>query len=389
MITFEVADVEVAKGERKRDVKSVQDAIRDLTSTDLWSKKGVIVEACNAVNTDKLIGRLTPTMPNARSLEWYTTEKQKQTYIDRIMNAHDDHGSINGFLRAAYTAFAEHLPLTLSPDHIWIAIAQGFAHHVNDNSDKLRKAFVAHEDKKRINIQRDHFVKGSKDNDWQEALSEFSNQIADHIGKKHELLVSNFSTTNIVERAVSEIVLMDTLQTYFEYMAHTCCGIPSITLLGTTEDWEQIRIRAEVLVEFDCFPWVRNLGTVLHQFVRASKNDIDKNFWSSFYNYDGRSGGPYITGAINVFFPYLTIGKGAKTLNPNAWEDISQKRRQTWGGGPTLDKFPRGLSKVPFIWNYYNQELPYNLFGGFVGVKQDEATRGLEPVLGWGVAEEQ
>jgi hypothetical protein len=39
---------------------------------------------------------------------------------------------------AVHVAFSQHRPLTLSPDDIWLVIAQGFGHHVAENAAALR-----------------------------------------------------------------------------------------------------------------------------------------------------------------------------------------------------------------------------------------------------------
>ena len=51
---------------------------------------------------------------------------------------------------AAVTAFAQHSPLTLSPDHIWVEICHAFAKHVDKNALILRKNYVQHEGKKSL-----------------------------------------------------------------------------------------------------------------------------------------------------------------------------------------------------------------------------------------------
>ena len=48
------------------------------------------------------------------------------------------HVSKNGFLVACVTAFAQHLPLGLSPDHIWALITYVFAKHVDNHAEELR-----------------------------------------------------------------------------------------------------------------------------------------------------------------------------------------------------------------------------------------------------------
>src|SRR5262249_21944116 len=133
---------------------------------------------------------------------------------------------------ALHAAFSSHRPVTLSPDIIWLTLCQGFAHHINMNAETLRRRLVSHEGKLRLAVRRDGFVKGSPENDWPGVFAEFSEAIRAHIGDAHGLIVANFSTTGPVERAASEVVLLDSMQAFFSYEVHTICGIPSITLEG-------------------------------------------------------------------------------------------------------------------------------------------------------------
>jgi hypothetical protein len=292
--------------------------------------------------------------------------------------------AMHGFLRATTEAFKGHYPLILSPDNVWLCIAQGFAAHVNVHAEKLRKQFVQHEGKIELEIERHGFRKGAHDNDWQGAFKEFSDKISEHIGKKRDLLVCDFSTTGPVEKAASELVLMDTLKSYFDFSVLTLCGIPEITLLGERSDWESILERAQVLAEYGCEEWIRSLTSVLKTFVEAFDGKADPKIWESFYKYEDESGGPNITGFINAFFPYLIEDQ------PNdyalGWD---QKRVQEREGGPTTQAFPSGLSVVPFKWKYYEEELPMQFVGGFVGAHHawDSWTFAIQPAIGWGVAD--
>jgi len=45
----------------------------------------------------------------------------------------------SGFLAASLTAFAQHLPLSISPDHIWAVLSYAFAKHVDAHAEELRK----------------------------------------------------------------------------------------------------------------------------------------------------------------------------------------------------------------------------------------------------------
>jgi len=57
-------------------------------------------------------------------------------------------------------AHAYHIPLCLSPDHIWTLIIQGFGEHMNLHHKKLRKQFVNFDGKKELLVEIDTFVKG-------------------------------------------------------------------------------------------------------------------------------------------------------------------------------------------------------------------------------------
>ena len=127
-----------------------------------------------------------------------------------------------------------HRPIVLSPDMIWLLIAQGFAIHVNEHAEEMRNHFVSHEGKKKLVVRRDGFIKGSLENPWENVFDEFSTHIRREIGKtNHELIVSQFSTTGVIEKAVNEVVLMDSMKAYFKYIVYTRCGIPEVRLEGT------------------------------------------------------------------------------------------------------------------------------------------------------------
>jgi hypothetical protein len=285
-------------------------------------------------------------------------------------------------MEAVHTAFAEHYPLVLSPDDVWLCLAQGFALHVEANAQSLRSRFVGHEGKLTLRVRRDAFVKGSPDNDWQGCFAEWSDAIAAHIGKKRALVVADFSTTGPIERAASEVVLLSAMKNYFDFMLVTKCGIPELTLLGTVADWQAIRRRAEVFAELDLADWVRVLLPVLDQFVTAATGARDRAFWKSIYKVNDESGGPYVTGWINVLFPYLQGRSGEGGIVQNraafAWPDEG-------GTSPTLGTFPRGLSCVPLSWEYLETVFPMTLLAGFVGISQDRHTRAVRPAIGWAV----
>ncbi|XP_070532260.1 uncharacterized protein [Ptychodera flava] len=306
-------------------------------------------------------------------------ESSYQTNVNIVSS-----GGLHGLVQAVDLAYDNHYPLVLSPDMIWLCITQGLAIHINENSERLREKFVSHSGKKEIKVRRDDFVKGLATNPWPEVFGEFSEKIKDEIGATiYDLITPNFSTTGPMEKAVGDIALIDAMQSYFTYTFITLCGIPSITLEGTKEDWIAVRDKVEQLEQYDLKWWTKELLPVLDQFVNASSGTINREFWSDIYKIDDNSGGPYITGWIITLFPYLQkYGSFAQNEYVDKWSV-----REIFFG-VTTDRFPSGLSKAPFVWEYFEQKFEMQFIGGFMAVSQDHETLALRPELGWAVVED-
>ena len=308
----------------------------------------------------------------------------------RLVCASDAHA----LAQAAHDAFYRHHPLVLSPDAVWFCLAQGFAHHIALNAEALRKRFVRHEGKKKLVVERADFVLG-RPNPWPEAFAAFSEQIAEHVGRLRDLVVADFSTTGAVERAASEVLLMDAFQPYFEYEMSVGCGIPSITLLGTVEDWKSVRRRAAMLSEFRLEAWTRALLPVLDQVVRTAEGQVDAEFWRSFFRYESGSGPSELTGWILVLFPYIKGPKDRLMPSPyvKRWEKAlraAEKRKPQpffKPEGPSLGEIPSSLASAPVrcVDARDNSSHLLRFVAGLFGVVQDPVTGALGPEFGWGV----
>lgn len=295
----------------------------------------------------------------------------------------------NQLVEAVGWAFAKHYPLVLSPDAIWLTVAQGLANHINRHAEDIRKRFVAHEGKAQIVIRRDSFIKGAQDNDWEGAFSEFSNKIKGHIGDaNHTMIVADFSTTGAMERAASEVVLMDAMQSYFEYGMMTACGIPNIELTGTAEDWERLRDKVNGWTfegAADLSWWTTPLKRVLDGFIAAAKGKVDRSWWESIYkeNSDYGSGAiSKVSGWINWLFPYTNDFQKKLTRNPKVGVSGME-----YGDGLQESDFPGSLSKVPFEWNYQGNIFDMELVAGVSAVAQDSVSCAIRPNIGWAVRE--
>ena len=80
------------------------------------------------------------------------------------------------FFQTVVRAYAEHRPLALSPDMIWVLISQGFARYVNAHAEELRDQFVDHDGKIHLVVKSEKDLL-SEDVDWAHIMSDFTGQI--------------------------------------------------------------------------------------------------------------------------------------------------------------------------------------------------------------------
>lgn len=344
-----------------------------------------------AVSDVKMATKRCGVLDRAQSLTSLLQGRVEQMWLSdaRLVSCNTMHPLV----QMAHDAFYEHRAIVLSPDAIWFCLAQGFAHHVNLNAERLRKRFVRHEGKLKLVVERPDFVLGQL-NPWPEAFAAFSDQIGQHVGKLHDLVVGEFSTTGPIERAASEVVLMEGFQGYFEYEMMCGCGIPSITLQGTPGDWRSVRERAAVLSEFDLEPWTRGLLPVLDRIIQTAEGVDDPEFWQSFFHYESGSMGSELNGWIQVLFPYLKDWRtGALTANLDLveWERRYQLATTTdWRNkrmtGPTIGSIPSGLASAPVKVTDVRSGATHLLrfVAGMFDVIEDNAGA-LAPEFGWAV----
>lgn len=307
----------------------------------------------------------------------------------------DDHA----LLTAMRISFYDHMPLRLSPDAIWITIARGFALHVNQNAEALRHRFVCHEGKQKIMVLRPDFALG-KDNPWPEVFAEFSEEIAAQTDGLATLVQADFSTTGPGEQVVSHLMAMETFKAYFEYIACMGCGIPSITLSGTVEDWQSLRRKAQQFADYGLKDWIEALDPVLAQFELAKSGKPDIEFWKSMFRYHSGSGPAVMTGWANVLFPYVKTAPEKLCRNPHLkdWKsrletDDRQHSRERWRNpqGVGLSAIPSSFTSVPLtvISEPQRFETKMRLVGGLMGVTQDDDTLAVEPECGWALIYEE
>ncbi len=290
-------------------------------------------------------------------------------------------------IAALHIAFAQHRPIVISPDMIWLMIIQGAGILIHENNEKLQNAIVVFDSIKQISIRRDDFIKGNENNDWTSVFPQFSDSIQKYMSDSmYDLFTPSFSTTTIIEKNAFEIGLMYAVDSYFDYIFESYCGIPEITLEGTTRDWKWIAENCSKLNKIGLSKWTKNLQPILNEFVNASEGKIDTLFWQSMYKWSGESGGPYITGWIIKFFPYI-YSENEAIENP-----FIHGNKYAYSGLRS-NNFPSGLSKVDldlmFLENNSLNRYNMELYSGYIGILQDTFSKSLKPEIGWAIRDKK
>ena len=225
----------------------------------------------------------------------------------------------------------------------------------------------------------------SPSGDWELLLNDFSTCIARNTkGELADLMTADFTTTGVTERIASQISLMDAVKKYFNYANIAAgCGIPSITLEGTPEDWQKVLDKVRSLKKYRLEKWASDLEVILKEFVKASKGHANKEFWQDIVKKRRvdrlkRDRGvcvPSINstrldGWFLKFFPNVL----GETPDSVIWDT----------------DMPQEIVRVSFKHIYVDpvtseplDTIPMQLWAGFVGVEEDATTRTLMPKIGW------
>lgn len=268
----------------------------------------------------------------------FITDTDKNPYVESKFEG-------NGFLSMAHKAFAEHLPLLISPDDIWHIFLSQVSIVINNDPEKYRHTFVNHEGKKIIRVQNDNLVKDlvnkQMNDEWESIFPKFEKQLNESVLVDLGL---KFSTTTKTHYTVSQILVMSSLQSYFEYRVLTMCGIPEIRISGTVEDWNNLDKKIKMICNRIFQSFDKNYSEFIEQCIKVLEDNGDSQYWEHFYHYESNkgSGSPnVISGLINNLFP--VTGEG------NRGEPMTIKRG--------IETFPSIYCIAPFTWEYYGKNI--------------------------------
>jgi hypothetical protein len=251
---------------------------------------------------------------NAEKINTQKNEKKDPHLIAQSTPPKDYVSKNHGFVDAVRTSYSRHHNLTIRPDDVWMAIATQFSTYIENNAEELRDKFVAHSGQKQLTVK---CLGDLHTANYSQLSLAMADQIALNIKdpKVREWIMPNFSTTTNVDRVVGSMVLMASMKKYFGYKMELCCGLPSVTMLGTEADWVEVANRVKELLKYDnkdgyMKTWYDLLQPVLANFVSSIQGNPDLDWWNNCCTaLTGGSGPRYLAGWLTVFSVYDNNGK--------------------------------------------------------------------------------
>ena len=291
--------------------------------------------------------------------------------------------------RGLMEAYANHYPIKISPDMLLILFLQGYSRFMENHSEQLRNVYVNFENQKTITVAREGMTpETAKPKDWRDIIDELTKNISGEIGENIiSNLKSNFTTTNPVTLTTSQISIMSAMKQYFKYEVIMCvCGISSITLEGSLEDWEKIKAKFEFFSkkEFGLNPWIKSLIPIIDKIIETK----------SYYNKNKT-----ITEELRYFWKDIIRVKRGDVYEPDVIDGwIIKFVPNVSGENPTIyerlknHEIPDQIISCPLKIKLINgnQEIEYDcsLASGFYGIIQDKTTYNIKPVIGYALVVE-
>ncbi|KAE9375114.1 hypothetical protein N431DRAFT_530964 [Stipitochalara longipes BDJ] len=318
----------------------------------------------------------------------------------------------NAFVIGIFRAFQQDLHLVLRPDDVWLAILTQFNFYVNGHAEEMRHLFVAHEGKKELSITTDYALlsEGTMSNFVLKMTCLIEEEVVDK--KLRKWIMPDFSTTTGTDSAAASIVMMGTMQRYFDYFIKRGCGFPSVTLLGQKKDWKEILKRVGELGRYgkETKDWSALLKPVIKNMVKSfetPKASEIKDFWLKACHQKGQDGSgadvETISGWLTAFCFWDEKGKrieNADIEGQNSQTPYSERRLMLDDVAFPLicpRDIPAGLVSVPLkvIDLVLGTEQMTTMTAGLVGMmatkkaRRDEGKDNrFQPRSGWWMLEE-
>ena len=286
-------------------------------------------------------------------------------------------------------AYKNHYPITISPDMIWILILQGYSKFMEKYSELVREKYVNFEGQKSLCINRTGiFPEEATKEIWSGIIKEFIEKIEENVGKEViSNLQADFSTTNPTTLITSQVSIMSAMKQYFTYrVLMGGCGISSITLEGSIQDWQKIRSKLEFLSNKALKWWTKHLIPIIDNIIKTKYyylqnkkiNSELREFWKNMIRVKGKG---------DLYDPHMINGWIVKFIPDysEAKPKINEEIKETF--------VPDQIISCPMELTVINLDGTKSIYkcdlaSGFYGMVQDQETFNVKPVIGYAIVVE-
>ena len=295
----------------------------------------------------------------------------------------------SSLIQGLVLAYKNHYPITITPDMIWILVLQGFSRFMEKYENLVRERFVNFQGKKNLKIERLAYSPATATKEvWDGIIKEFVEKIGKHVGQECiDNLECNFSTTSQVAQVTSQVAIMSAMKQYFNYRVLMAgCGISSITLEGSVQDWEKIKSKLEFLSTKALKWWTKHLIPIIDNIIATKKyynskgklNEELIEFWKGMIRLKGRG---------DLYDPHLINGWIVKFI-PNLSNEKHEVYEEIYE-----TQIPDQIISCPMELTWLSMmgkkvEYKCSLFSGFYGMVQDKETFNVRPVIGYAIVVE-
>ena len=372
MKAYESINLEIEKGLKKPEDYLSTNEIKSIFD-NLFKKRKSYID--NKTGRERFLDQNEPL-----EIFHYTLDTNEEKIF-----SHEKSSLIQGLIYA----YKNHYPITVTPDMIWILILQGFSRFMEKYENLVRERFVNFTGKKDLKVERlDYSPQSATKEVWDGIIKEFVEKIGKNVGQETiDNLECNFSTTSPAALVTSQVSIMSAMKQYFTYKVLMAgCGISSITLEGSLQDWEKIKSKLEFLSTKALKWWTKHLIPIIDNIIATkkyynSKGKLSKElieFWKGMIRLKGK-GDMYdphmVNGWIVKFIPNLSNEK------PEVYEEIYETN------------VPDQIISCPMELTWLSltgKKIDYScsLFSGFYGMVQDKETFNVRPVIGYAIVVE-
>ena len=327
------------------------------------------------------------TQPISKS-NCFSTKLSSLSPDRELANINSNVPILNGF----YTAHANHYPIRIKPDDIWLLIIQSFSNHINENAEELRDMFVDFSGKKDISIEYDiSFIEQVTKEIAEDFSIKINEELKKYLGEEIlDILTPNFTTTTKDSTIVCKISIMSAFKKFFNYRMILCgCGVPYLILEGTSEDYKKIIEKAKKLRKYNFDWYIDRIIPHIQKMVDAKEGNIDVEHFKNMIQKAEKTEPVYRPSAREPDYVEIDYLEGW-FLKFFAYYGISQyERRYERFDGKSIKvkdfkKLANQLLKAKFIVKELltgkEYEMQYKV--GFVGCEQNKNNE-VSPVIGW------